>query len=100
MQNPSVPSKSGLINNLVAHQYITPMKSKYRRTLVIRTRSYITGASQEAHTTQASKVVRFGFLFFLFFSILSRMARQNLAVNSPVVHSRSVPFKRLSYSNR
>lgn len=67
MQNPSVPSKSGLINNLVAHQYITPMKSKYRRTLVIRTRSYITGASQEAHTTQASKVVRFGFLFFLFF---------------------------------
>lgn len=96
MQNPSVSSKSGLINNCLS-MYHTNEKQ------VISTRArypdtFIYHQSRSSH--DASFKSSSDSSFFFFFSILSRMARQSLAVNPPVVHSRSVPFKRLSYSNR
>lgn len=67
------------------------MKGKHRCTLVIWTRSYITRVSQEATQGKFQKWYRFGFFFFFFFQ-----SSPEWFGRSP----RSVPFKRLSYSNR
>lgn len=71
------------------------MKGKYRCTLVIWTRS--PESVKKLRKASFKNGIRIRILL-LFFSILSRMV---LNVNPLVVRSpRSVPFKRLSYSNR
>lgn len=88
MQNSSVSSKNGSINNR--------MKGKYRCMLVIWTRS--PESVKKLRKASFKNGIRIWILLLFFFSILSRMV---LNVNPLVVRSpRSVPFKRLSYSNR